>query len=238
VLRLGLLRCDEVSDQRLKRFGGYQRLFKDLLQTTSREICLTDYDVAANVLPSSSEEQDGWIISGAVSAAYDRDPWIDALLNIIRDLHITKARMIGICFGHQAIAQALGGQVHHSGFWGIGVRRAKVINPSVAMEPVRRGFGIAYCHQDQVTSLPPEARLTSSTAHCRVASFAIQDHIVGIQGHPEFHADFARDLYSSRLADVGHKAVAEAISTLEKDTDQAAVAEWMLRTLADKPLPS
>ena len=231
-MRLGLLRCDEVGGDRLDRYGGYRELFTQLLNHGDEEVVVTDYDVVDGRLPGAADEQDGWLISGARSSALDDDPWIADLFDVVRDLDAARAPVIGVCFGHQAVAQALGGEVRYTGGWNIGVRHAEVVAPSSVTTPVDGGFGITYCHQDQVVDLPAKARLTSSTAHCPVASFSIGDHIIGIQGHPEFDTDFARDLYTSRLLRIGEEVVADALSTLDDGTDRFAVADWMLRVLS------
>ncbi|MBC8364936.1 MAG: hypothetical protein H8E59_08030 [Actinobacteria bacterium] len=232
-MQIGLLRCDEVGGDRLDRYGGYQQLFTELLNHTVDEtVVVIDYDVVDGCLPGAPDEQDGWLVSGARSAAFDDDPWIADLLDVIRDLDAARAPLVGVCFGHQAIALALGGEVRYTGAWGVGVRHAELVAPSSATAPLDGGFRIAYSHRDQVVDLPATARLTSSTTHCPVASFAVGNHILGIQGHPEFGTDFARDLYTSRLVNIGDAAAAEALSTLDSGTDRIAVAEWMLRVLA------
>ena len=227
-MRLGLLRCDEVGGDRLDRYGGYRELFTQLLNHGDEEVVvLVEQPAQATI-----SEQDGWLISGARSSALDDDPWVADLFDVVRDLDAARAPVIGVCFGHQAVAQALGGEVRYTGGWNIGVRHAEVVAPSSVMTPVDGGFGITYCHQDQIVDLPARARLTSSTAHCPVASFAVGDHIIGIQGHPEFDTDFARDLYTSRLLRIGEEVVADALSTLDDGTDRFAVADWMLRVLS------
>ena len=231
-MRLGLLRCDEVGGDRLDRYGGYQELFTKLLRNIDAEVVVTDYDVVEGVLPGSPDEQDGWLVSGSRASVYHDDPWIADLLEVIRDFDARRAPTVGICFGHQAVAAALGGEVRHAGGWNIGVRHARVVAPTSATVPVDDGFAIAYCHQDHVVELPATARLTSSTGHCPVASFAVGDHIIGIQGHPEFDTDFARDLYTSRLVRIGDDIVGDALPTLDGGTDRIAVADWMMRVLA------
>lgn len=231
-MRIGLLRCDEVGGDRLDRYGGYQKLFTELFHDVDAEVVVTDYYVVGGQLPGAPDEQEGWLVSGARSSALDDDPWIADLFDVIRDLDAARAPVIGVCFGHQAVAQALGGEVRYTGGWNIGVRHAEVVAPSSVTAPVDGGYGITYCHQDQVVDLPARARLTSSTAHCPVASFAVGDHIIGIQGHPEFETDFARDLYTSRLVRIGEEVVADALSTLDGGTDRIAVADWMLRVVS------
>jgi GMP synthase (glutamine-hydrolysing) len=230
-VRIGLLRCDEVGGDRLGRYGGYQQLFTELLNHGDTEVVVTDYDLVAGRFPGDPGEQDGWLVTGARAAAFDDDPWIAELLDLIRVLDAAQAPTVGVCFGHQAIALALGGTVRNTGSWGVGVRHAEMVDPSPASAPVDDGFRIAYSHRDQVVDLPATARLTSAAAHCPVASFAIGDHMIGIQGHPEFGTDFARDLYTGRFINIGEEAANDAMATLDDGTDRFAVADWMMRIL-------
>ena len=83
-MRIGLLRCDEVGGDRAERFGGYLDLYSDLLGMVEPAVELTGYDVVAGQLPTEPGEQDGWLISGARTAAYDEEPWLTGLLEIGR----------------------------------------------------------------------------------------------------------------------------------------------------------
>ncbi|HJL88899.1 MAG TPA: hypothetical protein QF905_01035 [Acidimicrobiales bacterium] len=228
-MRIGLLRCDEVGGDRAERFGGYLDLYANLLGLVDPGIDITDFDVTAGKLPSDPTEQDAWLISGARASAYDDDPWLADLLDLIVRLHEAGAPTVGICFGHQVLAQALGGTVEaaDSG-WGIGVHQAEVVGDHPWMNPGRGRFGITYSHKDQVTALPGNATLVASTGHCPIAAFTIGDHVLGIQGHPEFSPEFAAAVYEDRAEMYRTDVFEQAMQTLEHGTDSAYVAAWIL----------
>ena len=231
-MRLGLLRCDEVGGDRESRFGGYLKLFADLFAKVDTGVDITDYDVAGGVLPADPGEQDGWLISGARASVVDDEPWITDLLGVVRELDWTGSPTVGVCFGHQLLALALGGEVRQAdNGWGIGVRRAEFTGPGPWSTPLGGGFAIVYSHMDQVTALPDRGRLVATTGHCPVAAFRVDDHMLGIQGHPEFSIPFADDLYRSRAARFGDERLEEALQTLGNGTDRGEVAAWMLQIL-------
>ncbi len=232
-MRLGLLRCDEVGGDRGVRFGGYLDLFTNLFRQVDPDVSVTDYDVVAGRLPGSPDEQDGWIISGSRAHAFDEDPWVLSLLDLVVRLDRARAPTVGVCFGHQVMALALGGRVATAqDGWGIGVRRAEVVGVTSSTSGRPDGFSVAYSHMDQITSLPEGAVLVAEAAHCPVAAFTVGDHMLGIQGHPEFTTEFSADLYRSRSSLIGEDRVAEALQTLEGRADGVEVASWMLGFLA------
>ena len=233
-MRLGLLRCDELAHTLVSAHGGYLDLFKKLFCSVDPSIELADYDVVAGQIPSDPEEQDAWLLSGSYSSVYDDDPWISSLLDLLRKLDEARVPTVGVCFGHQALSEALGGDVHRSDVgWGVGVQPAVLTGGESWIPPSCKQFGIVYCHRDQVISLPDGARLIARTAHCPIAAFARGDHVLGIQGHPEFSTGLATDLYSDMLPELGTKAMALAQGTLNGGTDRVDIASWILRFISN-----
>ena len=189
--------------------------------------------MCAGELPSEPDEQDAWLVSGSYSSVYDDDPWIASLLDLLRYLDSARAPTVGICFGHQALAQSLGGDVRCSDEgWGVGVQSAVLTGEEVWIPPSHLQFSIVYCHQDQVTTLPAGARLIASAKHCPIAAFACGNHILGIQGHPEFSTRFAADLYTEMAPTLGAETQAIAQNTLSDGTDRVDTARWIIRFLS------
>lgn len=234
-MRLGLLRCEEIGQTLASVHGGYFDLFNNLFGHVDEATELSEYDVVTGELPNDPAEQDAWLVSGSYASSYDDDPWIISLLNLLRNLDAARAPTVGICFGHQALAQALGGNVRRSDEgWGVGVQSAELISSEDWIPPSYDKFDIVYSHRDQVVTLPRDARLIASSAHCPIAAFAVRDHLLGIQGHPEFTTSLAADLYSEMEPELGSETTAAAQTTLNTGTNSIDIAAWILRFVSQQ----
>jgi GMP synthase-like glutamine amidotransferase len=139
---------------------------------------------------------------------------------------------VGICFGHQLIAHALGGRVTRAeGGWGVGTQRASVASTTPWMVPPRDEYALLYSHQDQVVVLPEDGRSLASTNHAPVAMLAVGDTMLGIQGHPEFGASYLDALMADRVERIGAARHAHAVASLDEPRDEALVAQWIARFL-------
>ena len=170
------------------RHGNYPSMGNDLMLQ-----CLDHFD-STTVSPFSGdslpdpEAFDGYMIMGSEFSVNDDSPWIESLLRFIQEVVHRSVPLVGICFGHQAIAKALGGTVE-SGNWVVG---ATPYAREDASEPL---ISIAY-HEDQVVIAPPETALLMNSADCPIASLRYQSAPCWtIQSHPEFTPAFARDLF-------------------------------------------
>ncbi len=221
-MRLGLLRCDEIDE----RFRDLAPSALDLYRWTfeSEGVTLVDYDVLAGELPDDPTECDGWIITGSRASVYDDETWIHDLAASVRRLHTARAPIIGICFGHQLLAHALGGETARSEQgWGIGAREIET-----RVEGLPSPVSLLMSHQDQVVRLPPSARVLGSAEYCPNAIFAIGEHAVGVQGHPEFTPEYMAALLRSRIERIGAEPVAEALESLDEETHGREVAAWLV----------
>lgn len=235
-MRIGLLRCDEIFEDLRPQYEGYHQLFSNLFKVAAghssidETIEFVDVPVCEGIFPTTPTEHDAWLITGSARGVYEDKPWITSLLDLIRDLNTAQAPTVGVCFGHQAIAQALGGRVERVTTLGIGNRTARVIQHEGWMSPVLNEMGVFYCHHDQVLAMPTGGRVVASADHCPVAALAVGDHMLGIQAHPEFDAHYASVLYQGRYAMPSHQKILEdALSTLNAPLHRIDVASWMLR---------
>ena len=149
-----------------------------------------------------------------------------------RDLCHTR-QLVGICFGHQLIAQALGGRVELSTQgWGVGVHTYDV-NPGFGFPGEPRQIAMQAFHQDQIVELPPDAEVVASSAFCPIAMLQYGTQVRTVQAHPEFDAGFTRYLLELRRGQAIPEAVADlAEPTLDAPTDAHAVARWLADCLA------
>ncbi|MBT4760629.1 MAG: GMP synthase [Bdellovibrionaceae bacterium] len=138
-------------------------------------------------------------------------------------------KLLGICFGHQIIAKALGGEVKASNKgWGVGVRKSILKNKKQWMAPELDQFSLLYSHQDQVSRLPKEAEQLFFSDFCEFEAYQVGDHILSIQGHPEFTKVYARDRMVSRKSKLGEKLFYQARKSLLQETDQQTIGKWIV----------
>jgi GMP synthase-like glutamine amidotransferase len=229
-LRAGLLVVGHVDERARHIAGDYPELFSALLAPVGIEV--VPYAAEHGQLPASLDECDGWLCSPSRLSVYDDEPWIKDLEDLIREAVARERPFVGICFGHQLLAQALGGRVERSpAGWGVGVEQYDVIEQLAAMEQPVECCALIASHEDQVVDVPSEARVFAHSDHCPVAGMAVGERLWTVQGHPEFVPELADYLLALRVELIGAERVERARATLARPTDRAAVAQWIARTL-------
>lgn len=173
---IGILQCGHFPEELQGETGDYGALYQNFL--SGRGFDFEVYPVCDGIFPDGATACDGWLISGSKFGAYEDHDWIPRLEALIRDIRDAGRPLVGICFGHQIIAQALGGTVEKfDGGWGVG-------RTIYHFEDGDRALNA--WHQDQITALPPGARVLASSDHCRYAALAYGSRIYSVQPHPEF----------------------------------------------------
>lgn len=227
-MHIGILQADRVDPEHRARFGDYPAMFADTLRRGMERVATFEFfDVRRARYPRRIEDCDGYLITGSRASVYDDDPWIVRLIGFVHDLHHAGARTVGICFGHQLIAQSLGGAVGRAaGGWGVGVHTWKVVRREPWMRPAMSEFRLLASHQDQVQTLPSRARLLASSGFCPNAAFAVGDHMLAVQGHPEFTKAYAKFLMHRRRTLLG-AAFEPGMRSLDQSTDADVIAGWI-----------
>lgn len=224
-MRIGILLCDHVDPERVAVAGGdYGQMYRRFVTSIDPDLDVSVFDVVNGQVPDSTSECDGWIITGSRFSAYDDEPWIADLLAFIRQLDEQQSKTVGICFGHQAVALALGGEVEPAG-WKVGVQTMTVVpQPWAPGGPVR----LHAMHQDVVTRLPPSAVSIADGTTATIPAFTIGDHILTVQDHPEYDEHYERALIESRRDRIGDDLTDAALRSLGGSTDGAIVAAWIV----------
>lgn len=225
---IGLLnayQCDPVPKDYQIEYG---RMFLAFLKENLPDVEIKVYKVALGEWPRSVTECAGWIITGSPKGAYEQDEWIVRLARFVQDCHSQKQKLVGVCFGHQLIAQALGGKAEksHRG-WGVGVQDFAVRSQKSWMTPSLQQCSLLFSHQDQVTRLPAEAIWLAESQFCPYQMYSIGDHIFSMQGHPEFTPDFVKGRLDSRIELLGKELHQSACSSLTKPTQSRQIATWI-----------
>lgn len=174
---------------------------------------------------------DAYAITGSSAGAYDSLPWIAPLEAFLRRAK-GRAKLVGICFGHQILAQALGGRVAKAPQgWGLGLHRYGIVGAASWLDGPSSVTGTA-SHQDQVIAPPPGSRTLAASAFTPHAILGYGDDALSFQFHPEFAPAFSRALFAQRRApDLSQAKVEAAIASLDAPHDNARVGGWIDRFL-------
>jgi GMP synthase (glutamine-hydrolysing) len=187
-MKIGILVTGHVAEELVREHGEYDRIIAHWLR--GHGFSFEAWFVVDGQFPPGPDAADGWIISGSKHGAYEDHPWIAPLEQLIREIVAAGRPLLGICFGHQIIAQALGGRVEKfAGGWSVGHTVYDTTDGPLTLDA---------WHQDQVVALPEGARVLGGNAFCPYAVLAYGDRVLSYQPHPEFTAGYTQGLLDVR----------------------------------------
>lgn len=198
--------------------GDYDDMSKALLGYAPQDV--KTFAVMDGHFPVSADQYELYIITGSPCGVYDPLPWIPKLETFIQDVYEDEGKMIGLCFGHQIIAQALGGVVEksHKGY-GLGVMKYDLSHGNAV-----KHISLHAWHQDQVIVPPETARVFLTSEFCPLAGLSYGKRAISFQPHPEFTREFVRDLISVRRGETISGDLADkAVASLGRNTDTQVV---------------
>lgn len=191
-MRIGILQCGQSPAQLKDELGDYPDMFVRLLD--GRGFTFRTWHVEGMEFPADVHEAEGWLLTGSRHGAYEDHDFIPPLEDFIRQAHSAGVPMVGICFGHQIIAQALGGKVvKHPDGWAVGAQDYDFGGKPVTLNA---------WHQDQVVSRPEGAEVAGRSDFCRNAALIYGDRAFTVQAHPEFDDAFVQGLMDTRARGV------------------------------------
>jgi GMP synthase-like glutamine amidotransferase len=219
-MKLAILETGHPPGDLGSKFGSYPAMFADML---GPQFDVESFDVQAGELPNPAAHH-AYLITGSPAGVYDPLPWIEPLQEFIRA--VDEAKMVGVCFGHQVMAEALGGHVEKSAKgWGAGLHRYSIVRPEPWMDGVGE-IAIPASHQDQVVIQPPNTEVVTASSFTPYAGLAWTDRpAISFQFHPEFSPAFAKALIEKRYDIVPDPEA--AIASLDAPNDNARVAGWI-----------
>lgn len=227
-MNVGILETGRPPGDLAARFGDYPAMFRDLLGPGFQS---ATYDVAAGQLPERPEAHEAYLITGSPAGVYDALPWIAPLKAFLRGAK-GKAKLVGVCFGHQIMAEAFGGRVEKSDKgWGVGLQTYDLVPGAAWMDDAQR-IAVPVSHQDQIVVQPPQTTILAASAFTPFGMLAWRDQpAISMQFHPEFAPDYAKALIALRRDMLPDPDAASA--SLDRPDDRARVAGWIRRFLKD-----
>lgn len=231
-MKIGILETGLINEKLCDRYGSYPLMFASLLDRTGQNFEYQSYSVIRGEMPGSIHDCNGWLITGSRHGAYEKLGWMLALEDFIRDLYRASVPLVGICFGHQIIAQALGGEVVKSDKgWSIGVQSYDIdLAQDWMVEALEQAHMFAF-NQDQITVLPPTASVFSSSEFCPYAGLSYGNSIISVQGHPEMEEAYQLALIDIYRGNIIPEAVAkEALHKIQNSgitADTQILADWL-----------
>ena len=227
---IGILETGVPPTDLAARFGRYDAMVARML---GEGFATRTYDIRAGELPERPEDHPAYVITGSSAGVYDGLPWIAPLQDFIRAAR-GRTRMVGLCFGHQVMAEALGGRVEKSDRgWGLGLHAYEVARAEPWMDGAGR-IAVAASHQDQVVEPPPGATVLASSAFTPHAALLYAGgDAVSFQFHPEFERGMAEALVELRRPRLPDPAEADRmLASLAAPSDAPRVAGWIRAFIA------
>ena len=202
-MKIGILKADSVMPALQEQHGDYSDMFTSLFLTVDPRCEIAIYEVEHGQYPADIDDCNGYLITGSKRSVYEDEAWIQALGEFVQRLHELKKPLVGICFGHQLVAQYLGGKTEKSDKgWGVGRHETRLCGARITAAGTATRFALLSSHQDQVTHLPDDAEIIAESDFCPIAGMQIADHILTFQGHPEFEGRYINALIEYKKNDL------------------------------------
>ena len=214
-MRIGILQTGLAPEALAPEMGDYPDMFARLLD--GHGFTFRTWKVVEGEFPASVHDADGWLITGSRHGVYEDHAWIPPLEQFIRDSFAARVPVVGICFGHQIVAQAMGGKVErHAGGWAVGATDYDFGGETIRLNA---------WHRDQVVQAPPGAKVIASNDFCTNAALLYDDRALTVQAHPEFRPEFVDGLMKTRGKGlVPDEVMAEAAARLDLPLQDRTIA--------------
>jgi GMP synthase-like glutamine amidotransferase len=233
-MKVTILETGRAPGRLAEDYPRYPEMFVLLLLKSDERLTFETIAVIDGAPPPDPAQCEAVLITGSPAGVYDATPWMDPMRSFVREAFATRTPMVGVCFGHQIIADAMGGVVRKSEKgWGVGRHTYEITERRPWMTHAGPRVSLSVSHQDQVIVPPPGAATLARSAHTEHAMLAYPNApVISLQGHPEFSDAFVSDLYRARRGKTLSDSVVDAaLESLSDPEDNALVGEWMVNFL-------
>jgi len=229
-MRIAIIETGAPPDQLNGKHPTYPKMMERMLAPLAPHLSFTTWPTFRDGSLPRPSDFDGLLITGSPAGVYEDHAWIGPLENLVRDAAAAGKPQVGICFGHQLMAKAFGGEVNKSDKgWGVGVHHYDVSGEAAWMSPSQGKISCAVSHQDQVIVPPPGAATIAGSGFCEFGALAYaQGPAISFQMHPEFDHDYATDLIGIRRNRFGDALSDEGLASLKKRSDRGVIAQWIV----------
>ncbi len=228
-MHIRILETGEPPEPLKEQFGSYPAMFERLLAPHSPRFSFSASAIHKGEPAPSVAEFDGLLITGSPAGVYDGHDWIEDCADLVRRTAAAGKPQVGICFGHQLMAQAFGGKAEKSDRgWGVGVHDYKINAQTAWMDPPSNRLACAVSHQDQVTAAAPGARILGGSEFCPmgVLEYA-QGPAISFQQHPEFAHDYGEALLRLRKGRIPADRADPGIASYKNRSDRELMGKWI-----------
>lgn len=232
--RIAILETGPVVESLKDKYGTYPDMFQRLLTAADPGLDVSSVSIINGESLPEPTAYDGYLITGSRYGVYEDHDWIAPLKTFVRDVDAAGHKMVGICFGHQLMAEAYGGRVEKSSKgWGLG-QHAYAIEQKPWMSNALPSIEVLALHQDQVVEPPKQGDLIAGWDFCPYGGYQFSPHAISFQFHPEFTPTFFRDLIATRRGTIIPEDVADkGVVSVKDDNDSGNVARWLSEFLND-----
>ena len=223
-MKLALLNCDIVKPE-LRHIAG---LYPDMFHQVARDMIFDVFNIYENHFPKNVKDYDGYFVNGSSKSVYDDIPWIGRLKDFVQTIYKVNLRFAGICFGHQMLAEALGGKVNRApSGWCVGAHEFEVIQQEDWMQPFQSNFRVLMTCHDQILELPENSTVLAKSSKCPVGLYRVGENMLGIQGHPDFPRSYLTELMKGRVELLGRKTFESGIRSMQQEIDSQVLFDWL-----------